>query len=361
MRIVVFGLSVTSSWGNGHALLWRALIRALHVEGHRVTFFERDVPYYAEHRDLYALPGGKLVLYREWDDRAARFAIGEADVAVVTSYCPDAVAAGRVIRDTPARLSCFYDLDSPVTLARLAAGETVDYVGPEGYAPFDLVLSYAGGPTLAALRQVLGARRVVPLYGSVDPDAHRPGRAAPQYAADLSYLGTFASDRQAALDRLFLAPARAMPQARFVIAGSQYPASFAWAPNIHYVRHLPAEEHASFYAASRLTLNVTREAMARSGWCPSGRLFEAAACGAPLLTDRWDGIEAFFTPGEEILVADGSENARAAIALDDATLRAIAARARTRTLDEHNARRRAREMIAAFQDAASGAPPRVAA
>ena len=269
MRIVVFGLSVTSSWGNGHALLWRALIRALHAEGHRVTFFERDVPYYAEHRDLYALPGGKLVLYREWDDRAARFAIGEADVAVVTSYCPDALAAGRVIRDTPARLSCFYDLDSPVTLARLAAGETVDHVGPEGYAPFDLVLSYAGGPTLAALRQVLGARRVVPLYGSVDPDAHRPGRAAPQYAADLSYLGTFASDRQAALDRLFLAPARASsePSATRISSPGVKTASIPsqrsvriGAPQAAASNRRPDGHQPLLAMASRVTFSVSRDA-----------------------------------------------------------------------------------------------------
>jgi spore maturation protein CgeB len=350
MRIVVFGLAVSSSWGNGHAALWRALIRALHAQGHQVTFFERDAPYYAEHRDLTELPGGTLVLYEEWDEARARRACDGADVAMVTSYCPDAIAATTVTLDSRA-LRCFYDLDTPVTLAQLESGEPVTYIGPAGLRDFDLVLSYTGGGALDALRTRLGAAHVVPIYGAVDPEVHRPGRQPPHALAALSYLGTYADDRQPALERLFVAAARAHPTQRFVLGGAMYPKDFPWTDNIYFVRHLPPAEHADFYASSRLTLNITRAAMARMGWCPSGRLFEAAACGVPILSDSWEGLDAFFQVGSEILVADSTAQALAAIDLPSDILAQIARRARERTLDEHTAANRARQMIAAFENA----------
>lgn len=354
MRIVVFGLAVSSSWGNGHAALWRGLIRALHAAGHHVTFFERDVPYYAEHRDLVELPGGgRLVLYSEWNAVQARQAIEAADVAMVTSYCPDALAATALVLDSRATVRCFYDLDTPVTLARIQAGESVSYIGEQGLAGFDLVLSYTGGVALDLLRTRLGAVRVAPIYGSVDPSVHRPGDPAPQYCAALSYLGTYAQDRQAMLERLFVQSARARPQDRFVLGGALYPKDFPWTQNVHFVRHLPVSEHAAFYASSRITVNVTRAAMAAMGWCPSGRLFEAAACGVPILTDAWDGLDAFFTPGQEIMVADSTTQALAALDRTDAELAAMARRARERTLDEHTAERRARQMAAAFETVAA--------
>ena len=362
MRLAIFGLTVSSSWGNGHATLWRALARALARRGHRVTFFERDVPYYAAHRDLHALPGGgELVLYADWASARARAAraVAECDVAVVTSYCPDAAAASALVTAAAARaggpLAAFYDLDTPVTLARLAAGEAVDYVPPGGLADFGLVLSYTGGPALALLRDRLGARRVAPLYGSVDPDAHRPGRPRAEWRCDLSYIGTYAADRQAALDALFLAPARRAPWRRFALAGSQYPADFPWAGNVWYLAHLPLADHPAFYASSRLTLNTTRGAMAALGWCPSGRLFEAAACGVPVLTDWWEGFDAFYAPGDEMLVARTTEDALAALALGDAELAAVARRARERTLAEHTADRRAAELVAAVEGASAPA------
>ncbi len=353
----MFGLAVSSSWGNGHAALWRGLIAALHAQGHHVTFFERDVPYYAENRDLTDLPGGgELVLYDAWDAAAARRAADGADVAIVTSYCPDALAATRIVQDSRAGLRCFYDLDTPVTLSRLEAGEPVAYLGEDALRGFDLVLSYTGGRALDLLRSRLGARRVAPIYGSVDPAVHRPALAAPQYRAALSYLGTYAADRQAVLERLFVAPARARPEQRFVLGGAMYPKDFPWTANVYFVRHLPPGEHAAFYASSRLTLNVTRAAMAAMGWCPSGRLFEAAACGVPVLSDSWEGLDAFFEPGREILVAGSTAQALAALDLSDAELAAIARAARERTLAEHTAARRAREMVTAFERAAARAP-----
>lgn len=362
MRIVIFGLAISSSWGNGHAALWRGLVSALLEAGHRVTFFERDVPYYAANRDLAELPeGGRLVLYSEWDDGVAARALAGADVGLVTSYCPDAAAARRAVCDSAA-LRCFYDLDTPVTLARLAAGETVDYVAgglgiAEGLGAYDLVLSYTGGAALAGLRERLGARRVVALYGSVDPRLHEPGHAAPGWAGRLSYLGTYAPDRQAALEALFVTPARARPGMRFVLGGAQYPQDFPWTANMFFLRHVAPPDHPAFYASSRLTLNVTRQAMAQMGWCPSGRLFEAAACGCPVLSDAWDGLDDFFTPGEEILIARDTGDALDAIELGDAALARIAARARERTLAEHTAARRAQRMVAAFEAARHGDDP----
>ena len=356
MKIVIFGLAVSSSWGNGHAALWRGLIQALLAAGHRVVFFERDVPYYAGNRDLHGLPeGGALVLYDDWTTALPhmRAELAGADVGMVTSYCPDGLAATELVVNTNLAVRCFYDLDTPVTLARIEAGEDVGYIGPDGLAPFDLVLSYTGGGALDALRTRLGARRAVPIYGSVDPAIHQPAGSRPEYAALLSYLGTYAADRQAALERLFVEPARLLPNERFVIGGAQYPDGFPWTANTYFVRHLPPPEHKSFYSSSRLTLNITRDAMARMGWCPSGRLFEAAACGVPILSDWFAGLDELFVPGDEILVAHSTDDAMAALQLGDDALARIAARARARTLEEHSAARRAAQMVAAFEAASA--------
>ena len=357
MRIVIFGLTVSSSWGNGHATLWRGLLKALARRGHAVTFFERDTDYYRDNRDLHALPGGELVLYRDWPSvapQAAR-AIAAADVALVTSYCPDAPDAERAVLDAPRALRVFYDLDTPVTLAALdtPGAARPAYVGPEGFAGYDLVLSYTGGPALEALRTRLGAGRVEPLYGHVDPELHRPVAREARFAADLSYLGTYAADRQAALEALFIAPARERPGSRFLIGGAQYPADFPWTDNIFFVRHLPPPDHPAFFSSGRLTLNVTRRAMAAMGWCPSGRLFEAAACGVPILTDAWAGLDAFFAPGSELIVARGTAEALAAVDLSDAELRRIGEAGRARVLAEHTSDHRAADFEAAVEGAAA--------
>lgn len=354
MKIVVFGLTVSSSWGNGHATLWRALIRALHDRGHRVHFFERDVPYYAEHRDLHVLDAGFLHLYAAWDAvlPQARRHVADADVALITSYCPDALAAADLIGEySGARV--FYDMDSGVTLERIRSGLPVPYVGPRGYRDYDLVLSYTGGRALADLRELLGAARVAPLYGSVDIRAYRPVPPVDGYRADLSYIGTYAADRQSRVEAFLIRPARLRPRRRFVIAGSQYPQDFPWTKNLYYVRHLPAAHHPAFHGSARLELNVTREPMAAMGYCPSGRIFEAAACGVPLITDVWDGLDAFYEPGSEILVARTTDDVLDAIDSDDTELKRIGAAARERTLAEHTAERRAAE----FESLVSGLRP----
>lgn len=350
MKLVIFGLTVSSSWGNGHATLWRGLIRALARRGHEVVFFERDVPYYASHRDLCDIPGGRLHFYEDWEETLplARRELDDADAAAVTSYCPDGRAASRLVLASPAAARVFYDLDTPVTLAHLRDGEAVDYLPIEGLGAFDLVLSYTGGQALDALRNRLGARRAVPLYGHVDPEAHHPVAPVEEFRCDLSYLGTYAEDRQAALLDLFVEPARRRPERAFLIGGAMYPADFPWTENIVFARHVSPDRHPAFFSSSRFTLNVTRRAMADMGYCPSGRLFEAAACGCPLISDWFDGLDAFFTPGEEILVARSTGDAVAALDLTDAERRRIAQSARERVLEEHTAARRAAEMLDAI-------------
>ncbi|HET9251709.1 MAG TPA: glycosyltransferase [Candidatus Eisenbacteria bacterium] len=354
MNLVVFGLTISSSWGNGHATLWRGLCRALDAQGHAVEFLERDTPYYGEHRDLPHPPGASLTLYDSWDsvrDRAVE-SLRTADVAVVTSYCPDAIEAAALMGQAPRSVSrVFYDLDAPVTLERIRTGLPVAYIPSEGLAAFDLVLSYAGGPAMEEIRERLGARRVAPLYGCVDPCVHRPARRDPRLEGDLSYLGTYSEDRQEALERLFLEPARRLPECRFVLGGSQYPAEFPWLPNIRYVRHVPPPQHAAFYSSSRFTLNVTRGPMLAAGHCPSGRLFEAAACGTAILTDRWSGLEEFFTPGTEIVLADGPEDVARALRMSPAESDAIGDAARRRALAQHTADRRASELVSLLESA----------
>ncbi|HWK64991.1 MAG TPA: glycosyltransferase [Rhizobiaceae bacterium] len=353
MKITIFGLTVSSSWGNGHATLWRGLIRAFARRGWNVVFFERDVPYYAGTRDLGHMEDADLVLYADWSairQRAAR-EVADADVAIVTSYCPDALPATQLVLEAPSALRVFYDLDTPVTLSNLKNGQRPEYIGPDGLRGFDLALSYTGGAALDELSSLLGAPKALPFYGHVDPDKHHPEMQDPCFAGDLSYLGTYAEDRQEAIERFLVEPAWRRPECRFVIGGAQYPQDFPWAPNIYFVRHLPPPDHPRFFTSSRLTLNVTRRAMAEMGWCPSGRLFEAAACGAAIVTDVWPGLDSFFAPGWEVLPVDTTEDVIAALNLTDQELKRLRENARERVLAEHTSDRRATEFEAIVSDA----------
>jgi spore maturation protein CgeB len=350
MRFAIFGLTVSSSWGNGHATIWRGLCKALGRTGHSVTFFEKDVPYYRDHRDMRAGADFELRLYSSWNEIKgdARKAVTNGDCAIVTSYCPDAQDASDLILDSRA-FSVFYDLDTPVTLHELDKEGSVDYIPDYGLQPFDLVLSYTGGKALGELSSRLGARRVAPLYGSFDSETHHPVTAEPRFHADLSYLGTYAPDRQGQLDTLFLKPAKCLPNRRFCIGGAQYPADFPWNSNIFFFRHLAPPEHSAFYSSSRLTLNVTRAAMAKMGYCPSGRLFEAAACGTPIVSDYWQGLEEFFRPGQEILVVHSSEDVVYDLQMDENELRRIARASQERAFTEHTAAQRATELVAMIE------------
>jgi spore maturation protein CgeB len=347
MKIAIFGLSVSSSWGNGHATLWRGLLRALHQQGHEIRFFERDTPYYARWRDVASLPYAHLHLYSAWDEilPQARAALDDAEVGVVTSYCPDGVAACDLVLNSKLSRTVFYDMDTPVTLSRLERGERVEYIPAGGLGRFDLVLSYTGGQALELLRERLKAQYVATLYGWVDPAIHHRVEASHWYEADLSYLGTYSEDRQATLDKMFFTPARRLPNCKFVIGGAMYPNLDRWPSNIRHYHHVGPPEHCAFYSSSPLTVNVTRASMAEMGYCPSGRFFEAAAAGTAVLSDWWEGLDTFFEPGEEILIAASTAEAIAAITKDRGALLKIGARAKQRTLDCHTAEIRARRFI----------------
>lgn len=347
MKIVIFGLSVSSAWGNGHATLLRGLFRALNNRGHQIHFFEHDTPYYAAHRDAESLPFAHLHYYSEWTEnlRRAKSELSNADAAIVTSYCPDGVAACDLVLNSKLPRTGFYDMDTPVTLSRLERGESVEYIPAEGLAGFDLVLSYTGGQALDHLRDQLHARCASTLYGWVDPELYYRVDSSSRFVADLSYLGTYSPDRQAALEELLIEPARQLDSRQFLIAGAMYPSPEAWPRNIRHFGHVSPHEHSSFYSSSPLTLNVTRASMASMGYCPSGRLFEAAACGTAVLSDWWAGLDLFFEPGHEIWISTCTRDAVSAITKDPALLRQIGSRARERALDCHTADIRAQRLI----------------
>lgn len=341
LDVVVLGLSITSSWGNGHATTYRALVRALSDRGHRVLFLERDVPWYAENRDLAEPPYGRVALYRHVSElrEAHGAAIRGADLAIVGSYVPEGRAVGRLVQELARGTTAFYDVDTPVTLAALRRGDC-EYVSPELVPGYDVYLSFTGGPTLARIERDLGAPMARALYCSADPQVHRPSGGRPRL--DLGYVGTYGADRQPALERLLVEPARRRPDLSFAVAGPQYPASLSWPQNVERIEHLAPRDHAAFYASQRFTLNVTRADMVRAGFSPSVRLFEAAACATPVISDPWPGIETIFAPGEEILLARTAEEALAVlVGMPEEERRALGERARRRVLAQHTAAHRA--------------------
>jgi spore maturation protein CgeB len=344
LEIVVLGLSITSSWGNGHAVTYRGLVRALAARGHEVLFLERDLPWYADNRDLPKPPWGRTELYRsvpELEDRFTR-AIRDADLVVVGSYVPEAVAIGEWVLENTKGRTAFYDIDTPVTIARLERGDC-DYLSRELVRRYDLYLSFTGGPILRRIERDLGAQRAVALHCGVDAEQYRPENRQPLW--DLGYIGTYSQDRQPTLERLLLEPARRWSDGRFVVAGPQYPRDIRWPGNVARMEHVAPSQHVSFYNAQRFALNVTRADMMRAGWSPSVRLFEAAACGTPVISDVWTGIEDFFVPGREILLARTDEEALAYVRdTPDEVRRRIGEAARARVLRDHTAAHRVREL-----------------
>ncbi len=349
MKLVFLGLSITSSWGNGHATTYRGLVRELTRRGHDVLFLERDQPWYADHRDLPRPPYGATYLYGSLDELRDRFGseVRAADGVIVGSYVPEGIAVGEWVTRHAGGHTAFYDIDTPVTLARLAAGGC-DYLSVELIPRYGMYLSFTGGLTLARLEEEHGSPEALPLYCSVDPETYYPSLDAPERWV-LGYLGTYSDDRQPALERLLLEPAANLPESRFAVAGPQYPATVRWPGNVERIEHLAPPGHREFYCAQRFTLNVTRADMARAGWSPSVRLFEAAACGTPIISDPWEGMEEFLRPGEEILVAHSVQDTLDILReLDADDAREVGRRARERVLAAHTAAHRAAELESYF-------------
>jgi spore maturation protein CgeB len=361
MRIVILGLSITSSWGNGHATTYRGLVRALTARGHRVHFLERDQPWYAQNRDLPDPPFGKTSLYTSLQDLKERFSstVANADLVIVGSYVPQGVAVGEWVMSTAGAITAFYDIDTPVTLAKLDRGDT-EYLSRALVMRYDLYLSFTGGPTLRQLEKKYYAPRARVLYCSVDTTSYYPDAQPVEW--DLAYLGTYSVDRQPALARLMLDPAREWRNGRFCVAGSLYPCDIEWPANVQRIEHLPPAGHRKFYNAQRWTLNITRTDMVRAGYSPSVRLFEAAACGTPIISDRWAGIDTIFDVGPEILIADSSQEALEMIRdIPEAQRTRMGNRARKRVLADHTAERRAEQLEGyAVELIGAGAPSRAA-
>jgi spore maturation protein CgeB len=343
VKLVIFGLSITSAWGNGHATTFRALVRELAARGHRVVFFEKDVRWYRHNRDLPQPQFCDLILYDDWKKIAqrARAELRDADVAMIGSYFPDSDPAIDSVSASPVVVKTFYDIDTPVTIARLRSQGRTEYLRAEQVPLFDIYFSFTGGPMLHEIEQRFGAPCAVPLYCSFDPDRYyrRPAR---RYRCDLSYMGTYAPDRQPKLAEFLLETARQMPKRSFIVAGPQYPRSIQWPANVRRITHLNPRWHPHLYSSSRLTLNVTRADMAQAGWSPSVRLFEAAACAATVVSDDWPGLDSFFAPGEQILLPGNTADVISYLRdRSDVELRHIGEAARQRVMEEHTAARRA--------------------
>lgn len=353
LNIVFLGLSLSSSWGNGHATTYRALIRGLKAEGHRVTFLERNVPWYALHRDLADPDFCELVYYQELDSMLESHGtrLSNADAVIIGSYVPD----GRQLIDRLTRINlkrlCFYDIDTPVTLAMLDRGEH-DYLSPQQIPLFDAYFSFSGGSVLDRLKKAYGARRAFPLFCSVDPDLYHETEDRPYW--DLGYLGTYSPDRQPTLQRLLIEPARRLPDMKFVVAGPQYPDDICWSDNVDRIEHLPPQDHCAFYNRQRFTLNVTRADMISAGWSPSVRLFEAGACKTPIISDDWQGLGELLPEGTAILIARESSDVVSALTrIDEVSRRSLGGEGQSIVLGSHTGVARARELIAAL----SGLPP----
>jgi spore maturation protein CgeB len=346
MKIVVFGLSISSAWGNGHATTFRALCSALNKRRHDVVFFEHNLEWYEHNRDLPAPPYCALRIFEDWNEilPTVRAELREADVAVVGSYFPDGIAALDEVLGSNAQVKAFYDIDTPITISTLRDAGRTDYLLRRHLRHLDIYLSFTGGPLLRELETQFGVPVAVPLYCSVDAQKYYERPSIAEFECDLSYLGTYAPDRQPKVQQLLCMPAERLRQKKFIVAGPQYPETVLWPQNVERIIHLNPRHHAELYSSSRLVLNVTRRHMVAAGYSPSVRLFEAAACAATIISDNWPGLEEFFVPGKEILLPqDGDDVCRYLAEIDSRELRSIGRAAQARVLAAHTSDLRAQE------------------
>lgn len=351
LRIILLGLFITSSWGDGHAKTYRGLTRELSALGHEVLVLERDVARYAANRDLQKTPYGQVAFYSTLSELKQRFgrAIRHADLVMVGCNIEEGAAIGEWVTQAAQGLTAFYDTDTPLTMRRLASHQ-LDYLTEELIPRYQIYFSFTGGPSLELIQRRYGARRVLPLYCSVDPELYFHEESEQRW--NLGYMGTYSEDKQPALDELLLEPARNWKKGRFVVAGSHYPADHHWPANVRRCAHLAPSKHRAFYNAQRFTLNVTSaDTVEEAGYSPSVRLFEAAACGTPIISDDWEGLDAFFEPGREILIAHSAEESLFHLLETTEAERArLGQRARARVLGKHTARHRARELVSAVRE-----------
>ncbi len=352
LRISFFGSSLVSAYWNGAATYYRGILRALAARGHAVTFYEPDAYDRQKHRDIPDPPWAQVVVYPaagETGVRRALAAAADADLIVKASGVGvfDALLEAAVLdlrrADGRRPLCAFWDVDAPATLERVAAAEAARAPDPfRALVPrYDVVFTYGGGPPVVAAYEALGARRCEPIYNGLDPDVHRPAAPDPRFAGDLGFLGNRLPDREARVEEFFLRAAAALPERTFVLGGAGWHDK-PMPPNVRAVGHVYTRDHNAFNASTRAVLNVNRDSMARFGHSPATRVFEAAGAGACIVTDAFVGVETFFTPDREILVArDGAEVAAILAGLTAERARTVGEAARRRALAAHAYERRA--------------------
>lgn len=355
MRLTFFGSSLVSAYWNGAATYYRGLIRALHELGHEITFCEPDAYGRQERRDLEDDPDyARVVVYRSEDerDRLVGDALATSDWVIKCSgvgrwdeELEAAIARGGA--DAGAR-TAFLDVDAPATLGRMR-GDPADPF--RALVPlFDHVLTYGGGPPVVSEYSSWGARNCTPIYNGLDPEEHRPAERTRAPEFDLLFMGNRLPDREARVEEFFIRAAELRPDARFALGGEGW-ADKPMPPNVELLGHVPTARHNEVNASARLVLNVHRESMVENGWSPATRMFEAAGAAACQITDAWVGLEDFFAPGREILVADGAEDvARYVAEITEADAVRIGAAARKRALSSHTYRERARLLDSVLRD-----------
>ena len=351
LRIAFFGSSLVSAYWNGAATYYRGILRALASRGHAVTFFEPDAYDRQKHRDIPDPPWAQVVVYSADGETGVRRALAAgagADLVVKASGVGvfDALLEASVLElrrpDGSRPLCAFWDVDAPATLERVKATAPGEPDPFRALIPrYDVIFTYGGGPPVVAAYQALGARRCEPIYNGLDPDIHRPAQPDPRFAGDLGFLGNRLPDREARVEEFFLGAAAALPDRRFVLGGAGWHDK-PMPVNVRTVGHVYTRDHNAFNASTRAVLNVNRDSMARFGYSPATRVFEAAGAGACIVTDAFVGVETFFTPEREILIArDGAEVAAILAALAPPRAQAIGEAARRRALAGHTYDRRA--------------------
>ncbi|MFP4143821.1 MAG: glycosyltransferase [Phycisphaeraceae bacterium] len=347
LDIAFFGSSLVSAYWNGAATYYRGIIRALAERGHRVTFYEPDAWDRQAHRDIDDPPWAKVVVYPP-EEQAALDCLRQAksaDVIVKASgvgIFDDLLEKAVLELRGPGRQVVFWDVDAPATLDRVQ-NDPADAFAPL-VAEYDLVLTYGGGEPVVRAYEQAGAKQCVPIYNALDPATHHPAEPDERFAGDLGFLGNRMPDRETRVDEFFVEPAKLLGHRRFVLGGSGWENKTLPA-NVCHVGHVYTRDHNAFNCTPLAVLNISRSSMARYGFSPATRVFEAAGAGACLITDHWEGIEQFLEPNREVLVAkDGQDVANHLAELTPERARGIGSAARQRVLGEHTYAHRAREL-----------------